>query len=242
MNIYQNKIELNNIKKYFDDKIILNDINIHLKEGEFVSLLGPSGSGKSTIFNIISELIKPDEGNVLIDSDSRVSYMPQKDLLLPWKKIIDNVAIPLTIRGYSKKDARNEVKDYFKAFSLDGYEYKYPSQLSGGMRQRAAFMRTYINSKDIMLLDEPFGGLDAITKSNMHEWLLNVLEKFNTSVLFITHDVEEAILLSDRIYILSDKPASVKEEIIVNLDKNRSKDIVTSKRFNEIKKYILDIM
>jgi len=242
MNTCQNKIKLKNIKKKFDDKIILNDINIHLKEGEFVSLLGPSGSGKSTIFNIISDLIKADEGEILIDGESKVSYMPQKDLLLPWKKIIDNVAIPLTIRGYSKKDARNKVKDYFKTFSLDGYECKYPSQLSGGMRQRAAFMRTYINSKDIMLLDEPFGGLDAITKSNMHEWLLNVLEKFNTSVLFITHDVEEAILLSDRIYILSDKPATVKEEIIVNLDKKRSNDIVTSKRFNEIKKYIFDIM
>lgn len=242
MNTCQNKIELRNTKKYFEDKIILNDININLKEGEFVSLLGPSGSGKSTIFNIISDLIKPDEGEVLIDAESKVSYMPQKDLLLPWKKIIDNVSIPLIIRGYSKKDARNKVKDYFKTFSLDGYEYKYPSQLSGGMRQRAAFMRTYINSKDIMLLDEPFGGLDAITKSNMHKWLLNVLEKFNTSVLFITHDVEEAILLSDRIYILSDKPATVKEEIVVDIDKKRSKDIVTSKRFNEIKKYILDIM
>lgn len=242
MNTCQNKIELRNTKKYFDDKIILNDININLKEGEFVSLLGPSGSGKSTIFNIISDLIKPDEGEVLIDAESKVSYMPQKDLLLPWKKIIDNVSIPLIIRGYSKKDARNKVKDYFKTFSIDGYEYKYPSQLSGGMRQRAAFMRTYINSKDIMLLDEPFGGLDAITKSNMHKWLLNVLEKFNTSVLFITHDVEEAILLSDRIYILSDKPATVKEEIVVDIDKKRSKDIVTSKRFNEIKKYVLDIM
>jgi ABC-type nitrate/sulfonate/bicarbonate transport system ATPase subunit len=242
------KLKVDNIDKTFEDTPIVDGVSLYVNEDEFVSILGPSGSGKSTLFNIVSGLLKPDKGRVFIDGEDftgktgRVSYMYQKDLLLPWKKVIDNVSLPLVIKGESKKAARDKVKEYFNVFGLEGFEYKYPFQLSGGMRQRAALMRTYMFSRDIMLLDEPFGGLDAITKSKMHYWLLEVLSSLKASMLFITHDIEEAIFLSDRIYILSERPAVVKEEIIVDLPRPRSKEIITSSKFNEIKKHILDIL
>lgn len=249
MSSYQkNKIEINNVSKSFENLLILNDININLKEEEFVTILGPSGSGKSTIFNIISGLMKPDKGSICIEGEDytsktgRVSYMYQKDLLMPWKKIIDNVSLPLILKGMNKKEARKKVEKYFHIFALDGFEYKYPNQLSGGMRQRAALLRTYMFSEDIILLDEPFGGLDAITKSKMQIWLLDILKELKASIFFITHDVEEAIFLSDRIYVLSDRPADVKEEIAIDLPKPRDKDIVTTNKFNDIKKHILDIL
>jgi ABC-type nitrate/sulfonate/bicarbonate transport system ATPase subunit len=242
------KLKVDNIDKTFEDTPVVDGVSLYVNEDEFVSILGPSGSGKSTLFNIVSGLLKPDMGRVFIDGEDftgktgRVSYMYQKDLLLPWKKVIDNVSLPLVIKGESKKTARDKVKEYFNIFGLEGFEYKYPFQLSGGMRQRAALMRTYMFSRDIMLLDEPFGGLDAITKSKMHHWLLEVLSSLKASMLFITHDIEEAIFLSDRIYILSERPAVVKEEIIVDLPKPRNKEIITSSKFNEIKKHIFDIL
>ncbi len=249
MSIYQkNKLFVKNIYKSFDEILVVDNVSIELKENEFVSLLGPSGSGKSTIFNIISGLVKPDEGEVLIEDvdftgkSGRVSYMYQKDLLLSWKKIIDNVALPLVIKGIKKKEAREMVKKYFEIFGLEGFEYKYPFQLSGGMRQRAALMRTYMFSEDIILLDEPFGGLDAITKGRMQSWLLDVLKTLNASILFITHDIDEAIFLSDRIYILSERPAQIKAEIKVDIPRPRNNDIVTTSRFNEIKKNIMEML
>ncbi|WP_130806426.1 ABC transporter ATP-binding protein [Senegalia massiliensis] len=249
MSSYQkNKIELKHISKSFEDLLIVDNITIELKEKEFVTILGPSGSGKSTVFNMISGLIKPDEGNIYIEGEDytsktgRVSYMYQKDLLMPWKNIIDNVSLPLVLKGTGKKEAREIVKEYFNVFGLAGFEYKYPYQLSGGMKQRASLFRTYMFSEDIILLDEPFGGLDAITKSKMQIWLLDVLKELKASIFFITHDVEEAIFLSDRIYILSERPAKVKEEIVIDLPRPRSKSIVTTNKFNNIKKYILGIL
>lgn len=250
MNTCQNnkKLRVENIKKNFNSTSVIEDVSFYVKENEFVSLLGPSGSGKSTIFNIISGLLKPDSGKVIINQDDytgktgHVSYMYQKDLLLPWKKIIDNAAMPLTIKGEKKDAAREKVVKYFKTFGLEGFEEKYPHQLSGGMKQRAALLRTYMFSKDIMLLDEPFGALDAITRSKMHFWLLDVIKNLNSTVLFITHDIEEAIFLSDRIYILSDKPARIKEEVEVTLENRASKDIVTTKEFNDIKRRILNAL
>jgi ABC-type nitrate/sulfonate/bicarbonate transport system ATPase subunit len=242
------KLSVKNIKKNFGDTHVIDDVSLVLDENEFVSLIGLSGSGKSTIFNIISGLLIPDKGQVLIEGKDytgktgRVSYMYQKDLLLPWRKVIDNVCLPLVIKGESKKRAREAVRRYFKTFGLEGFEDKYPFQLSGGMRQRAALMRTYMFSSDIMLLDEPFAGLDAITRSKIHCWLLEVLKDLKTSVLLITHDIEEAVFLSDRIYILSGKPAGVREEIIVNLPKPREKDVITSEKFNEIKRHILEVL
>ena len=251
MSTYQTskeKLRISNIKKSFGSKDIINDVSFYANEGEFISLLGPSGSGKSTIFNIISGLLHQDEGKIIIDGEEcyhehrKVSYMHQKDLLLPWKNIVDNTTLSLIIKGKSKREAREESLSYFKTFGLEGYEYKYPFQLSGGMKQRAALLRTYMSSSDIMLLDEPFGALDAITRAKMHYWLLEVIKELKATIIFITHDIEEAIFLSDRIYVLSDKPATVKKEIIVDLPKNRTKDLVTSEKFNEIKRLILQTL
>jgi ABC-type nitrate/sulfonate/bicarbonate transport system ATPase subunit len=168
--------------------------------------------------------------------------MHQKDLLLPWKNIVDNTILSLIIKGKSKKEARTEVLNHFRTFGLSGFEYKYPHQLSGGMKQRAALLRTYMSSSDIMLLDEPFGALDAITRAKMQYWLIEMIKDLKATIIFITHDIEEAVFLSDRIYVLSDKPATIKTEIIVDLPKNRNKDIITTEQFNEIKRSILQTL
>lgn len=240
MSSYQNKIVLKNISKFFDDMEILRDINIEVKEGELVSILGPSGSGKSTIFNILTNLINSDRGEVEVNGD--LSYMYQKDMMVPWKKVIDNIGIPIIFKGNSKKNAREEVKKHIDEFGLNGFEYKYPSQLSGGMKQRANFLKTYLTSNDIMLLDEPFGALDSITRRKMQKWLLDLTKEINSTILLITHDIEEAILLSNRIYIISEKPAIIKGEIKVNLPKERNEYIVTSDKFVAIKKEVLELM
>ncbi|MGX4600371.1 ABC transporter ATP-binding protein [Faecalimicrobium sp. JNUCC 81] len=219
MNSYQSKkvkIDIKNISKNYDEVKILEDISIKVLEGEFVSILGPSGCGKSTIFNIVANLTDFSSGS--IDINGRLSYMYQKDLLLPYKTIIDNVSLPLILKNTNKNNAYEKVKSYFKVFGLEGYEKKYPSELSGGMKQRANFLRTYINSNDIMLLDEPFGALDSITKASMQKWLLDVKNKVNATILLITHDIDEAIMLSDRIYVISNKPSKVKSEFVVDKD------------------------
>lgn len=229
------KIRIENISKSFDGDKIIDNISINVEEGELVSILGPSGCGKSTIFNIIAGLLKQDSGKV--DVNGKLSYMYQKDLLLPYKTIIDNVSLPLVLRKEKKSEAREEVRQYFKVFGLDGYEDKYPKELSGGMRQRANFMRTYVNSNDIMLLDEPFGALDSITKSSMQKWLLDIRKKVTSTILLITHDIEEAILLSDRIYVISNKPSSVSMEIVVD------RDMIGDVEYSfKLKKDILDVL
>ena len=240
MNSCQNKIDIKNIKKSFDNMEILKDISMKVNEGELVSILGPSGSGKSTIFNILTKIIDSDEGTIKINGD--ISYMYQKDMMVPWKRVIDNIGIPLVFKGVSKKKAREIVLENIKDFGLEGFEHKYPSKLSGGMKQRANFLKTYLTSKDIILLDEPFGALDSLTRRKMQRWLMDLREKMNSTILFITHDIEEAILLSDKIYILSEKPAVVKGEIIVNLPKDRKNEIVTSEEFVKMKKNIMKLI
>ncbi len=240
MNSYQNKILIKNVSKSFDNMEILRDINIEVNEGELISILGPSGSGKSTIFNILTNITSSDNGEININGD--ISYMYQKDMMVPWKKVIDNIGIPLIFKGKNKKDSREEVKKHINDFGLSGFEYKYPSQLSGGMKQRANFLKTYLTSNDIMLLDEPFGALDSITRRKMQNWLLNLTKKMNTTILFITHDIEEAIFLSNKIYVISEKPAVIKGEVKVNLPKDRNEKIITSEEFVNIKKEILNLM
>lgn len=242
------KVKIDKITKCFGEIHALDNISLTLAENQFVSILGPSGSGKSTLFNIISGLLMPDSGEVLVDGESyvgktgRVSYMHQKDLLLPWKNILENVCVPLILKGHSKKASEQEALKYFKLFGLDGFEKSYPNQLSGGMKQRASLLRTYLFSNDIMLLDEPFGGLDAITKRKMQHWILDVFKSLNASILFITHDLDEAIFLSDKIYVFSERPASIKAVFDVNIDRPRDNNIFTKKQFMDIKKEILDLL
>ena len=240
MNSYQTsnkKIIISNLSKKYKDKLILENINLHVCDEEIVSIIGPSGCGKSTIFNILSNLTTQDSGDVSING--RFSYMYQKDLLLPYKNIMDNVSLPLILKGEKKKKSREIVKPYFSTFGLEGYENKYPHELSGGMRQRANFMRTFINSSDIMLLDEPFGALDSITRASMQNWLLDIKKEIKSTILLITHDIDEAIILSDRIYILSNKPAVITKEIFVDkriYNKNNLENIARLKK--EILSYL----
>ena len=237
-----------NISKSFDDKPVLKDISIELRHGELVCLLGVSGGGKTTLFHIISGLLEPDRGEVLLDGRNitnrpgHVSYMLQKDLLLPYRTIQDNVAMPLLLKGMKKKEARQQVSPMFKQFGLDGTQKKYPSQLSGGMRQRAALLRTYMFSGEVALLDEPFSALDTLTKSEMHRWYLDVMERIQLPTLFITHDIDEAILLSDRIYLLSGTPGKIKEEIVIQESKPRREDFNLTTEFMEYKKKIISLL
>ena len=235
-------LKADNINKSFGSKNVLDNVSFTLNEGEIVSLLGVSGSGKTTLFNIVSGLLEPDSGKVYLrDRDitgkpGDVSYMLQKDLLFPYRKVIDNVCLPLLIKGKKKKEARETADPFFATFGLDGYQYKYPSQLSGGMRQRAALLRTYLSSDGVALLDEPFSALDAITKGQMHRWYLDIMEKINLSTIFITHDIDEAILLSDRIYILS---GTITDEIVIDSPKPRDEDFITSEEFMNYKRSII---
>ncbi len=242
------KLEVKHVSKNFDGKPIFQDISIELNHGELVCLLGVSGSGKTTLFNIISGLLSPDQGKVFLDGKDitnqpgHISYMLQKDLLLPYQTIEDNVALPLLLKGMKQKDARLQVSSMFNQFGLDGTQKKYPAQLSGGMRQRAALLRTYMFSQDIALLDEPFSALDMLTKSSIHKWYLNVMEKIQLSTLFITHDIDEAILLSDRIYLLSGFPGKITGEIIIEEPKPRRDDFNLTPGFLEIKRKILSLL
>ena len=236
------------ITKSYGEKQVLNDINFSLKEGELVCLLGVSGVGKTTLFNVLSGLTAPDEGKVLLASENgftditekngMLSYMLQKDLLLPHMHVVDNVALPLTLKGVPKKKARETASEYFKRFGLDGTQNKYPSQLSGGMRQRAALLRTYLCGNRVALLDEPFSALDTITKASMQEWFLEVMDELKMSTIFITHDIDEAILISDRIYIMSGSPASLTKEFKIDCPKPRNQAFTLTEEFLEYKKEI----
>lgn len=234
------------ICKSFDDNHVLNDVTITLNQGEIVSLLGVSGSGKTTLFNILSGIYKPDSGQVFLHGEDitgcpgKISYMLQKDLLLPYKKIIDNVSLPLVLSGIKKKEARLKAKEHFAEFGINGTENKYPAELSGGMRQRAALLRTYLASDGVALLDEPFSALDTITKGIIHKWYLDVMKKIDLSTVFITHDIDEAILLSDRIYILSGKPGTITDEIVIDVPKPRKDDFNLSDEFLQYKRKIVN--
>ncbi len=241
-------IEVAGVSKSFRSLKVLDNISLFVEENRFVSILGPSGCGKSTLFNIISGLQLPDNGHILINGKDfkgktgRISYMHQKDLLLPWKTILDNVCVPLILKKTPLSDARKKAVGYFKSFGLEGFEDAYPSQLSGGMRQRAALLRTFLFTSDIMMLDEPFGALDAITRSKMHLWLMNIYNQYQPSVLFITHDIDESILLSDKIYIFTKRPAKIKKIINVNIPRPRSQEVLTSPQFQTLKAEVINLL
>ncbi len=241
-------LEVKNISKRFEGKKVLDDVSIQLNKGEIVSLVGSSGSGKTTLFNIIAGLVKPDEGTVLLNGEDitgisgNISYMLQKDMLLPYRTVLDNVALPLIIRGMKKNEAREKAAVYFEQFGISGYEKKYPSSMSGGMRQRAALLRTYLFSSEVAILDEPFSALDMITKHDMHKWYIDVMRDINLSTLFVTHDIDEAIILSDRIYVLSADSGNIIKEIIINEEKPRSVEFNLTDKFLEYKYEITQLL
>lgn len=241
-------LSVEKIKKSFGDRTIIDDVNLSLQNGVLVSLLGVSGAGKTTLFNCISGILTPDSGKIVLSGEDitgkpgRISYMLQKDMLLPYKKIIDNVSLPLLLSGMKKKEAREKAAAHFESFGISGTENCYPAELSGGMRQRAALLRTYLASSGVALLDEPFSALDTITRSAMHTWYLSVMEKIDLSTIFITHDIDEAILLSDRILILSGSPGTIAKEIVIEEPKPRRKDFNLTKEFIEYKKQVISAL
>lgn len=237
--------EAQNISKTYEEESIIENVSVSLEKGELVSLLGPSGIGKTTLFNIMSGLESPSSGKVMLDGKDitmlpgQVSYMQQKDLLLPFMKIIDNVSVPLRLKGMDKKSSREKAAEYMSEFGLEGCEQKYPSQLSGGMRQRAAFLRAYLYSDELMLLDEPFSALDTITKTSMHQWYKKVSKIHNTTTFFITHDIDEAILLSDKIYVMEGPVGHITEEFIVPYYEVRNEEILLTEEFISLKRKII---
>lgn len=241
-------LKAQNISKSFGEKQVLSDVNITLNKGEIVSLLGVSGAGKTTLFNILSGIYKADTGNVYLNGEDitgkpgKVSYMLQKDLLFPYRKVIDNVCLPLIINGAKKKEAREKALPLFKVFDIEGTEFKYPDQLSGGMRQRAALLRTYLSSNGVALLDEPFSALDTITRTKIHKWYLDVMGQIDLSTVFITHDIDEAIILSDRIYILSGTPGTIANEIVIDEKKPRRDDFNLTDEFLAYKRNIVQLL
>jgi ABC-type nitrate/sulfonate/bicarbonate transport system ATPase subunit len=242
-------IELRNVSKTFGAVKALNNLEVSIRPGELVTVVGPSGCGKSTLFNILAGLEEPDPGNILrlkgvsstaSDLLGKVSFMPQRDLLLPWRNVIDNAILALEIEGMPRAEARKQAMEMLPEFGLAGFEAQYPNQLSGGMRQRVALMRTFLFKRDLMLLDEPFGALDALTRTMMQRWLLDVWQKHKRTVLFITHDVDEAIFLGDRVLVMTARPGRVKLEQVVDLPRPRKADIVTSPEFIALKKTLLE--
>lgn len=219
---------------------VLQGVSVAAGAGEFVSVVGPSGCGKSTLFNLAAGLDRPSRGAVLLDGQDRtgrpgaVAYMPQKDLLFPWRRVLDNTALGLQVQGVARREARRRAAELFPAFGLGGFEHAYPFQLSGGMRQRAALLRTVVQGRSVLLLDEPFGALDSLTRTELQVWLEQVWERFQWTVVLVTHDIREAVYLSDRVYVLSPRPARVLAEISVPLARPRAPELATTPGFLDL--------
>lgn len=209
---------------------VLDHVSFTVQQGEFVSLIGASGSGKSTIFRLIAGLAEPNAGSIQIGGVQeknrlgKVALMPQKDLLLPWRTVLDNILLPAEIAARPRDEVVQQAQEWIVRAGLSGYADAYPSQLSGGMRQRVSFLRTIMTGADVLLLDEPFGALDTLTRQDMQAWLLSIWEQLGKTVLFITHDIEEAVLVSDRVLVL--RPGENCVEVPIQLSRPRTKDLV----------------
>lgn len=218
---------MRNVGVTLGETAVLDDVSLHVGQGEFVSILGPSGAGKSTLFRLLTGALAPDHGEILRDGaplkrdGQTFAFMPQRDALMPWRRIIDNVILGLEVQGVPRAEARARALPLFAEFGLEGFEQRYPAELSGGMRQRTALLRTVIQARPIQLLDEPFGALDALTRAQMQRWLEDRWRAARWTTLLVTHDVREAVALSDRIYVLSRRPARVISEVLVRAPRPR---------------------
>jgi ABC-type nitrate/sulfonate/bicarbonate transport system ATPase subunit len=245
-------LELVNVWKRFGEAplqtVAVSGVNLKIPKSEFVTLVGPSGCGKSTLFNMIAGLLPPDDDGSLLFGGvpqrdgqllGKVSFMPQRDLLFPWRTVLDNAILALEVEGVPRKAARERARAMLPEFGLTGFADHYPHQLSGGMRQRVALMRTFLFERDLLLLDEPFGALDALTRSRMQHWLLDIWARHRRTVLFITHDIDEAIVLGDRVLVMTARPGTIKSETVIDMPRPRDPSIVTSPEFIRIKQGLL---
>lgn len=227
---------------------VLTDFHLSVRPGEFVSLVGPSGCGKSTVFRLVAGLLRPSVGEVRVGGQvvtgrkGHVALMPQQDLLLPWRTVLENAVLFLEIQGLPRREAMDRAREMARLMGLAGFEHAYPVQLSGGMKQRVAFMRTALSGKQVLLLDEPFGALDALTRMEMHQWLLQVWEQLGNTVLFITHDVEEAVLLSDRVMVMGPRGSGFATERTIQLPRPRDRHLVSAPEFVRHKAELLELL
>lgn len=234
-------LTIQDISKKFADAEIIKHLNLQVNEGEFVSILGPSGSGKSTLFSLIGGILAPDEGTITLKGENinsqtgAVSYMPQSPSLLPWRTVLQNVLLGQELKG--TKDSSTALEMIEKA-GLAQYTYSYPQELSGGMKQRVSFIRALLSPQPIILLDEPFSALDELTRLDMQKWLLSIWENNRRTVLFVTHNLEEALFLSDRIVILSNKPATIAAEFVIPFARPRKEELLLEDDFFQWKRKI----
>ena len=242
------KLVVEDVTCRFGETVALAGASLRIEAGEFVSILGPSGCGKSTLFNVVSGLLRPDEGRVTIDgrevtgSTGHVGYMFQKDLLLPWRTVVGNVVLGAALtRGAADRD-EVEARELAIRYGLGGFLDHYPHALSGGMRQRVALMRTLAAHREVLLLDEPFGALDSQTRLEMQRWLLEVWDELDRTVLFVTHDVDEAVFLADRVLVMSPRPGRIAAEITVGIARPRGLDTLTAPDFMAAKRRLLGLL
>jgi len=221
---------------------VLAGLDLQVREGEIAAVIGPSGSGKSTLLNILAALDEPTGGEVRVGSVRGVAYMPQKDLLFPWRTIEDNAILGLEVAGVKKKAAREQVAPLFEDFGLSGFEYSYPAQLSGGMRQRAALLRTVAMDRPVLLLDEPFGALDSLTRTQMQLWLAETWQRHGWTIVLVTHDIREAVFLADSVHVLSPRPARVVRRLEIELPRPRTADTFVLPEFARLERELLDTL
>jgi NitT/TauT family transport system ATP-binding protein len=232
--------ELNRVARRFGEVTALDELSLTVSDGEVLALVGPSGCGKSTLLELLAGLQKPDAGSVLAEP---AAYMPQRDLLLPWRSALANAALALECAGFGKAEARAEAQPLFERFGLSGFERARPHELSGGMRQRVALARTFLAGRPLLLLDEPFASLDQITRGSLQEWLAEAMRSEPRTVVLVTHDVQEAIYLADRVAIMSPRPGRIVAEIEVPIERPRPRrETITSPDFGHLERLALDAL
>ncbi|MBB2941334.1 ABC-type nitrate/sulfonate/bicarbonate transport system ATPase subunit [Actinoplanes lutulentus] len=236
-------LKVTGLSHSFGDLEVLKDLDITVQKGEFVSIVGPSGSGKSTLFHLVGGVHTPTAGAIEINGQKAkrglIGYMPQQPALMPWRTIEKNVVLAQEIKGKADIAAARE---WLSKVGLDGFADKYPHQLSGGMQQRVAFLRALLSDQELLCLDEPFSALDAMTRLEMHRWLLDIWEANRRAVLFVTHNIEEALLLSDTVYVFSSRPATVIEKVTVPFGRPRRDDVVDDPDFVKLRRRLTDLL
>jgi NitT/TauT family transport system ATP-binding protein len=243
-------VALEGVRRQFGDLHALDGVSLRVGSGEVVAVVGQSGCGKSTLLELVAGLQEPNSGRITVSGSedaprrrAACAYMPQRDLLLPWRDALGNAGLALECQGAGKAEARRRAAPLFERFGLADFERALPSALSGGMRQRVAFLRTLLPGRDVLLLDEPFGALDSITRASMQTWLAAALAEEPRTVLLVTHDVQEALFLADRVVLLSPRPGRVLEELDVLLPRPRSRrGIVAQPDFAELEEHALEVL